>query len=349
MIRFHVLRNRRVARRLSIALALAATATALALAPPAVATTPRQQQTIELRVWLDRQETWITNRSSVAIDMTGWRLLSTRGREDFVFPEMVLEPGASCTVGHGLRARHSPPEFVRWRDTGIWDQHGDAAELYDANGRLVARTTRAGTPASVTPDVVVGATDARDPWRAGREAFAQQRYDEMARFMNDAASRLDDTEENAYALGYIYAFLGRAYLEQQMFAEASQAYLRWARYHPDQADSYAELARARNAVGDLAGAADYFRAASERAPSNAALHFNLGAVLLNLGDEAGISELEKAVELQPDYALAHRALGYVYAGIGDNPKAVEHLRRYLEINPDAPDAADVQQLIEEIG
>ena len=317
--------------------------------PSIVSSATAQQPTIELRVWFESQETWITNRGSAAIDMTGWRLVSTRGREDLFFPEMFLEPGATCVVGHGLGARHSPPRFVRWRDTGIWDRQGDAAELYDANGRLVARTTRAGTPASVSPNDVVSATDAREPWRAGLEAFQQQRFNEVARFMNAATSSLDDSEQNAFALGYIYAFLGRAYLEQQMFEEATQAYSRWVAYHPDQANSHAELARARSAAGDLEGAAEHFLAASELAPGDASLHFNLGAVLLNLGNEEGVSHLEAAVELQNDYALAHRGLGYAYAGTGNNTKAVEHLKKYLELSPDAADAAEVQKLIDEIG
>src|SRR4029079_10360640 len=49
------------------------------------------------------------------------------------------------------------------------------------------------------------------------------------------------------------------------------------------------------------------------------------------------------------YPAAHRGLGFVYQRLGDRAKALKHLRRYLDLSPNARDAAEVKKKIESLG
>ena len=61
--------------------------------------------------------------------------------------------------------------------------------------------------------------------------------------------------------------------------------------------------------------------------------------------EAARRGLLQAVELSPDLARAHYRLGLIYSS-SDVGKAKEHLRRFLDLTPDDPDADAARQLIE---
>jgi len=78
-------------------------------------------------------------------------------------------------------------------------------------------------------------------------------------------------------------------------------------------------------------------------------HYNLGVQHWNVGDAAGAARsFEKAVELDPTMVDAWRQLGLAEANLGENGKAVEHLKKYLELAPDAPDAAGLRQYVEKL-
>ncbi len=51
------------------------------------------------------------------------------------------------------------------------------------------------------------------------------------------------------------------------------------------------------------------------------------------------------LELNPISAGCHRSLGVLYARIDDTKQALAHYRRYIELAPDAPDAARVRRMI----
>ena len=53
---------------------------------------------------------------------------------------------------------------------------------------------------------------------------------------------------------------------------------------------------------------------------------------------AALGHLQRALEIQPDYADAHNNLGIALAARGQVNEAVAHFRRALEIRPDDPSA-----------
>jgi chromosome segregation ATPase len=76
-------------------------------------------------------------------------------------------------------------------------------------------------------------------------------------------------------------------------------------------------------------------------------HYNLGVLFTQRDDYIrAIKEFRKVVELKPNDGDAYYNLGLIYAEhVPDRQKALQHFRRYLEINPDADDAGWVKQYI----
>lgn len=54
----------------------------------------------------------------------------------------------------------------------------------------------------------------------------------------------------------------------------------------------------------------------------------------------------RAIELEPTLAKAERALGVAHAAKGDDAEAVKHYKRFLELDPMAPEASQVRAIIE---
>ncbi len=91
--------------------------------------------------------------------------------------------------------------------------------------------------------------------------------------------------------------------------------------------------------GDAAKAAALFRAALERSPRNAALHFGAGYAAFRLGRyDAALSSLRKAVEIDPEFPSALFLLAQVAYASGDVDLAVRSLEKGLKLQPD-PDGA----------
>ncbi len=52
--------------------------------------------------------------------------------------------------------------------------------------------------------------------------------------------------------------------------------------------------------------------------------------------EEAVERYQAALELDPDYALAHSALAVVHGKLGQHEKAVEHAQRVCELEPQDP-------------
>jgi tetratricopeptide (TPR) repeat protein len=88
------------------------------------------------------------------------------------------------------------------------------------------------------------------------------------------------------------------------------------------------------------------------ADENAATpHMYLGIALLGLNyPDYAEKEFLKAISLKNDEKLAqaHRYLGGIYWKKGNYKQAIEHLEKYLEFVPKAPDAEKVRATIKQL-
>jgi hypothetical protein len=73
----------------------------------------------------------------------------------------------------------------------------------------------------------------------------------------------------------------------------------------------------------------------------------LGANTRNQGQYGdSVDMFKKALELDPNYHEAHRQLGYTLPGMKRFTEAAEHLEKYIELNPHAPDLEFARDMIE---
>ena len=61
--------------------------------------------------------------------------------------------------------------------------------------------------------------------------------------------------------------------------------------------------------------------------------------------EEAAQALEKVLEVEPDHARAHYLLGVALFNTGQTGPASEHLRRFIELAPDDPDAVIAKDLL----
>jgi len=74
--------------------------------------------------------------------------------------------------------------------------------------------------------------------------------------------------------------------------------------------------------------------------------YNVGEIFFsNQKIDDAIAYLELALKIKNDWAKAYHRLGLVYLNKGDLPKALENLKKFLEIDPQNPEAASVRVAI----
>jgi tetratricopeptide (TPR) repeat protein len=105
------------------------------------------------------------------------------------------------------------------------------------------------------------------------------------------------------------------------------------------AQGKATLAEKELASGAAQKAVALYREALESTPEDALLNFKLSVALDKTGDTSGErAALEKAIQINPDMAIAHNQLGYLASRSGDSAAAEEHFRRAVAAAPAYTDA-----------
>lgn len=88
---------------------------------------------------LDNEIVTIKNNDTVDVSMTGWKLVSVEGNQTYQFPDgYTLKAGATVYVTSGASAKDQPPTYLKWTGAYIWNNSGDAAELFNAEGVKVS-------------------------------------------------------------------------------------------------------------------------------------------------------------------------------------------------------------------
>jgi len=98
--------------------------------------------------------------------------------------------------------------------------------------------------------------------------------------------------------------------------------------------------------GDFTAAQESFRKALEISPEDAAAAYNVGEIFFsNQKVDEAIPYFEMAARIKKDWPKAYHRLGLVYLNKGDFDKALENLRKFVELDPQNPEAANVKATI----
>jgi tetratricopeptide (TPR) repeat protein len=98
--------------------------------------------------------------------------------------------------------------------------------------------------------------------------------------------------------------------------------------------------------GDFESAQGSFRRALEISPEDPAAAYNVGEIFFsNQKIDEAIAYFELAIKIKGDWPKPYHRLGLVYLNKGDLPKALENLKKFLELDPQNPEAANVKAMI----
>lgn len=134
---------------------------------------------------------------------------------------------------------------------------------------------------------------------------------------------------------------------------AIAAYEEITRLDPQKADAWLALGGLQAKAGQLDRSEAAYRKVVELNPGEAYQTFyNLGVLIMNRANRSeadtarAIEAFKRAVEIKPDYAPAYQQLGLALLGTGDQPGARAAIESYLKLKPKAPDAGQMQALIQ---
>ncbi|HET7652794.1 MAG TPA: hypothetical protein VFK42_07140 [Acidimicrobiales bacterium] len=119
---------------------------------------------------------------------------------------------------------------------------------------------------------------------------------------------------------------------------------------PDDAPARLAYARILLEQRDLRGALVQYDAAARIEPANAEALAYGGWVAVLTGDPGGgLARLDRAVAADASYADAHALRGLTLVRANDRAAASAELRRYLDLAPDGPLAAQVAAVVDRLG
>ena len=155
-----------------------------------------------------------------------------------------------------------------------------------------------------------------------------------------AIAILENLEEGP---GGLDSILAEAYMENEMYAEAAEAFERLSRQNPETSDYWYMLGRAYLEIDmeDLAEAA--LHQAMSIDPKRLEGWGSLAAIYLSREDwqNAGITLLQY-VTLEPDHADSHFGLALCYDNLGQFDQALVHYNRFMELDDGSDDARSFQ-------
>lgn len=143
---------------------------------------------------------------------------------------------------------------------------------------------------------------------------------------------------------------GKELYDQGQFEDAAKVYQRAIAVKPDNQAAHSNLGSVYFRLQRLDEALSAFREAVRLNPNDAEARQNLGAGLAALGSfDAAIVEYLQAVSLKPDLAPARYSLGVLYQETNEKDKAIQELKRYLELGQDGQLRADAERRLQSLG
>lgn len=194
--------------------------------------------------------------------------------------------------------------------------------FYSPDRKPIPADTGNVTPTSPT---VKPAQD--DPWRAlaeGSHHFEAERFAEAIQVYQSVVTRFPDFKE-------AYASLGHALVARQKHDEAIDAYTKAIKLDEAYVGAYLGRGWVRWFTGDLAGAANDYRALARLDPDNSIVFGELERVLLELGQPQDVVELwRKQTERRPESVEAQVKLLEAFERVGAWQDLQQQASRLLE-------------------
>ncbi len=180
-------------------------------------------------------------------------------------------------------------------------------------------------------DVTTSSMAAYDQFLKGREAFDKMYYDDARKYFEDAL-RLDST----FAVAWLYLSNTYGSLENiQMRKKAIEKAFEYSSRATEKEQLNIKAVYARIIENDPERELSYLKELAFKAPREKMAFYSLGVWYCknNRPDEA-ITELNKAIELDPGYSESLNQIAYQYMKKGEYAKALSYFRRYVALCPE---------------
>jgi len=180
--------------------------------------------------------------------------------------------------------------------------------------------------------------------------FKEQKYDEAISLMQQFL------EQNPEAY-QAYASIGDCYREKGDMDQALENYQKVLELaKEDDAMGKEMTAKALAGIGecylkmqDFEKAQSYFEQSIEAYPENEILAYNVGEIYFsNQKIDEAIQYFTLSTQIKPDWPPPYLKLGYVYLNKGDYSNAEVNFRKFLDMDPNSPEAPTVQNILEYI-
>ncbi|MEW5806750.1 MAG: tetratricopeptide repeat protein [Acidobacteriota bacterium] len=146
-----------------------------------------------------------------------------------------------------------------------------------------------------------------------------------------------------------YLNLGIIYRDLKDLEKAAGAFEKAIEINPKEISAYSELATIYTLLNKPEKAEEVVSKIQEIGSQNPDIYFNLGVSYYNRKNyPKAAEEFQKVIDIKPDYALAYKLLASSMLNMGENEKAILHLKKYLELALDAPDRDDIEQIIKNL-
>jgi len=233
--------------------------------------------------------------------------------------------------------------------------YGAAAEILAA---LIDDRTEDASLLALYGEVLVASADAKsavpvleralqaDPERPRLHFQIATAYTNLGEVEEALAAFAREVELNEDPEIRYLAHLNRSILfkRRQQWADAAASLEQAVLLKPEQPDAYAKLTTLYLEAGELSQATATLTRGAEVGFRSARLYFNVGARLFNDRHYEDAEEaFRSALEIDGEMAEAERSLAATLSQLGRADEARDHLGRYLELRPDAPDADEVRE------
>ncbi len=180
--------------------------------------------------------------------------------------------------------------------------------------------------------------------------FKEQKYDEAISLMQQFLEQNPEAYQG-------YASIGDCYREKGDFDQAIENYnIVLEKAKTDEAMGKEMTARALAGIGecylkmqDFEKAQSYFEQSIEAYPENEILAYNVGEIYFsNQKIDEAIHYFTISTQIMPDWPPPYLKLGYVYLNKGDYSNAEVNFKKFLEMDPNSPEAPTVQNILDYI-
>jgi Flp pilus assembly protein TadD len=182
--------------------------------------------------------------------------------------------------------------------------------------------------------------EVKDQYKKGTDFFSQKKYDEAIAVMQEVAKKSPDSYGP-------YLVLGASYQSKGNIDDAIPNYVKAISIKKDIPDAHKYLADCYVLKKDYAKATDSYNSYLALNPSDAESRCVLANILLATDKtEEAAAEVTKGMQDNPAVGICYRVNAEYLLKKGDMAGATRDFKKYLEIVPNAPDKAQVQEMIQ---